>query len=187
MANQTERLRLKSGFAYRNYEETVSGQHAPETYAPGAKYVFITPTITTDTNAHTSGDLIGGKITLTGALRTGQSGILRGITIVDQDDQKPQCSIILLTGAATTTGTYTQNAAPTWTAADMGKIVARIPLVTADYVTVTTGTSIGQLNLSVPVYATTTADLHCLIVTTSTPTFTNATSKFRVTFAFEQR
>lgn len=188
MANQTERLRLKSGFAYRNYQERISGYHAPEVFAPGGDIVFITPTITTDTNAHTSGDLIGGKITLTNALRSGMSGLLRGITVVDQDDQKPQCNFVFLNNASTTTGTYTQNAAPSFTAADLGKVIARVPIVTADYVTLATGASVGQLNLSVPVVAYTgTTDLVVLIITTSTPTFTNATTKFRVTFAFEQR
>jgi hypothetical protein len=187
MADLTERLRLKTAFAYRTYKERVSGTHAPEVFAPGGDIIFVTPTITTDTNAHTSGDLIGGKITLTSALRSGMSGLLRGITIVDQDDQKPQCSILLLTGASTTTGTYTQNAAPTFTAADLGKVIARIPLITADYVTVATGASIGQLNLSVPVWASGSADLHCLIITTTAAQFTHATTKFRMTFAFEQR
>lgn len=96
---------------------------------------LISPTITVDTAAYTIGDCIGGKLTLTDAVRvSGGSGVLQTITIVDSSNIKPALEIIIFS-ANPTAATLTDGSAIAFST-DVSKVIQRIPVYTSDYTTV---------------------------------------------------
>jgi hypothetical protein len=87
----------------------------------------VTPTI--DTNAYSTGDVIGGKMVLTGA--AARNGIITNVTVWDDDGEKDQLDLFFFSG--TLTGTYTDNGAFAVNAADKAKLFAVISIATTDY------------------------------------------------------
>lgn len=138
---------------------------------------IITPTLTVDTNIYAALDIIGGKLTLTEAVRTEYgSGILQAITITDDDNEKAAFDILIFDSDLG--GTTTDNGAWTMGAGDLASCLGRITVAATDYVTMVTGSaavaSIRNIGLPVRVNEAS-RKLYALIIATGTPTYTAAT------------
>ena len=125
--------------------------------------------------AYSSGDCIGGLLTF--QVPPG-SFALQSVTVTDVDAQTPALSVIFF--ESTPAGTTTDNVALA-ISTDRLKILGVVAVAATDYVTVG-GVSIatvkpGAFTLQ-PTSGNTT--LYAAIGTTSTPTFTNTTTKFAV-------
>lgn len=131
--------------------------------------------------AYSSGDSIGGKITIANAARAaGRSTTLQNMTVLDRANQSP-AGTILIFNADPVNATITDNAAFVYSTDDL-KVVARIPVAASDYVTINSKSIAGLPNLGrvlgAPASGT---SLFAAFVTTSTPTFA-ATTDVQVTF-----
>lgn len=142
----------------------------------------VTPTITVSTTpAYSAGDSIGGKITLANAVRiSGGITLLQSIAILDRANQKPTGTILLF-NADPSAATITDNAAFVFSTDDL-KVVAAIPVITADYVTINSKAVAMLRNLGAEVKAAATT-LYAAFVVTSTPTFA-ATTDLQLAFGF---
>lgn len=95
----------------------------------------ITPSITVDTAAYAANDCIGGKITLTGAVRKkGGSVSLHSIRVRDSSNTKPALFIVLF-NSNPTAATLTDNAAAVFST-DETKVTQVITVYPTDYVSV---------------------------------------------------
>jgi hypothetical protein len=160
--------------AGENHIGQVSGHSAP---------VVVTPTVST-TPAYTSGDSIGGKITLSNAVRVSAgTGWLTSLQISDLSNQKPTGTILVFNADASTT--YTDNAAAALSNADAQKIVAQIPVSTGDYTTINNRAVANPMFNPKQVKAASGTTLYAIFVTTSTPTFASTTD-IQLTFGFAQ-
>lgn len=91
----------------------------------------VTVTLSTDTSAYASGDLLAdAQEVASAALVSGGAGELVSLMVLDEDDQGVAFDIYLVT-AATSWGT--ENAAPTITDAIAQTIVGHITVATGDY------------------------------------------------------
>jgi len=144
----------------------------------------VTPTITVDTNAFTSGDSIGGKITLTNAMEvSGGSAILDQITLIDRANQKPVCEIFIFESDPSA-ATITNNAAFVFSTDDT-LVIARIVLASGDWTTTNSKGVACVKNIGALVKAVGSKNLYAAIVTTSTPTFV-ATTDLKARFCFRR-
>ena len=148
----------------------------------GGDTAIIRPTVTISTTLYAAGDVVGGKITLTNAMRiTNGTGVLQSLTVVDTDDEKAPLTFIIF-GADITSPA--DNAAWTWNSADFSKVLGIVRVASTDYVSVG-GESVATITgIGLPVVATgSTAHLYAVAVTTGTPTY-GATTDFRPSFGF---
>lgn len=143
----------------------------------------VTPTVTVSTTpAYSVGDSIGGKITLTGAVRiSGGITLLQSIMITDRANQKPTGTIFIY-NANPTAATLTDNAAMVNSTDDL-KIVAQIQVASTDYVTVNSKAYATLRNLGAEIKVASGTTLYASFATTSTPTFA-ATTDLQVAFGF---
>lgn len=129
-------------------------------------------TMSTDTSAYTSGDLIADTQQYDGFFRvTNGTGIINTITVTEKDAQGAAIYIII---HRTSTSMGTENSAPNISDANLvAGIQHIIPVAASDYVTVS-GTKIATLkNLGLPVMAVSgTDDIYFSILnSTGTPTY----------------
>ena len=142
-------------------------------------YLTSTPTVSSGV-AYSSGDSVGGKVTLAGGgLLQGQMGLLNSLLLTDVSNQKAVLEILLF-DSDPTAGTYTDNAALALST-DLTKIVARIPVAAADYVTIDSKAVAHLSNLQRFVMpASGQTSLFMAVLTTGTPTYTSvAALQFR--------
>lgn len=133
----------------------------------GGETVVVTPTVTVSASPdYSSGDSIGGKITLTNAVRvSGGTGVLQSIVITDKANQSPEGTILIF-DADPSAATITDNAAFVFST-DVTKVIASVPVVTADYATINS-TSVATLsNLGRVVKAASGTSLYAAFVTTT--------------------
>lgn len=89
-------------------------------------------TLSLDTSAYASGDVLADTQVVTNAMRVADfGGVLKNLTLVDKDDQGAALDIYLLS-ANVVMGT--ENAAPSISDADSASILCRIPVGTSDYI-----------------------------------------------------
>jgi hypothetical protein len=142
----------------------------------GGNCAMVTPTITVSTTTYAIGDVVGGKITFTDAMRiVSGSGVLQDLFLFCRDGE-------LLTGTllvfnADPTASIADNAAWAWTAGDDTKCIAKIKVVAGDW-DVYGSDSIAHLkNLGIIVKANGVDNLYGYFITSGTPTFA-ATNDF---------
>lgn len=135
----------------------------------------ITPTLAVATLVYSSGNVVGGKLTLTNAMRvSGGTGILQSLLIIDNANQKAAFDILLF-NADPSAGTYTDRVAFTFNVTDRAKLVRRVSVAATDYVTVG-GVAIADISPGGKVLkAVATQNLFAIIVTTGTPTYAATT------------
>lgn len=144
---------------------------------------IITPTIVVDiSNAFTSGDSIGGKVTLTGVMDvTGGSAILDAIIMVDRANQKPVGKWYIFESDPVA-ATLTNNVAFVFSTDDI-KVIAVVDVASGDWHTTNSkGVAVKQ-NLGVTLRSVGTKNLYATYVTTGTPTF-SATTDWNAKFVF---
>lgn len=142
----------------------------------------VTPTHTVDTAAYSAGDTVGGIITIANAFRaSGKEAILQSIHILDRSNQKPTGNLLFF-NASPAAATTTDNAAFVYSTDDL-KEVARVPIVTADYVTINSKAVANLSNLGRQVYATTGTSLFVVFVTDGAPDFV-ASTDLQISYSF---
>lgn len=147
---------------------------------------LITVTLSLDTSAYASGDLLADAQEVAGvALTTGGEAELVSLLVVDEDDQKVAFDVYL-TSVNTTWGT--ENVAPAITDAAARSIQAIVPIAVADYKDLG-GAAVAQprvaQNIGVVCSCVGGTSLYVAVVNGSgTPTFT--ASGVRLVFGFRQ-
>jgi len=132
--------------------------------------LYVVPTITA--GAYSAGDVVGGEITLTNAMRTSSgTGVLIEVTIVDLANQKAPLDLLFFDSDPT--NGQADNAAYAWNAADQARFLAHIPIAAADYTTIASQAVCTLLTGGIPLAASGTANLYLIIVTSGTPTYTS--------------
>lgn len=150
----------------------------------GGNTVVITPTITVDTAAYAAGDSIGGKITLTDAMRvSGGTGVLSGITLIDRANQKPALEIFIF-DSNPAAATITDQAAFVFGTDDL-KVIAKIVVEAADWTTINSKATAELANLNRVVKASGSAHLYAAIVAGGAPDFV-ASTDLQLRFKFFQ-
>jgi hypothetical protein len=131
------------------------------------RVVDVTPDITKD-SAYTAGDVVGGLLDFDVA-SSGGAGWTLGLLIIDEDKQEPAGTLYLFDTAPT----EIDDADPftALTAADIKKIIAKIPVEATDWETLNNGSHF-ESKLVKGYYAGT-GYLYGMFVTTDTPTFTD--------------
>lgn len=152
--------------------------HVGET---GGKTVVASVTLSTDTSAYASGDLIADTQQIDAFFRkVDGTGIINSINIIDEDAQGVALYIIFM---STTTSLGTENSAPNISDANLtAGFQGIVSVATSDYVTVS-GTKIATIrNIGLPVKAVSgTDDLYIAVLNaTGTPTFTAAGLEMRI-------
>lgn len=135
--------------------------------------ITINPTVSTSP-AYTAGDAVGGKETLTSAVRVSGGYVeLDSIEVIDRSNQKPALTILFF-DSDPSAATITDNAAFVFST-DISKLVAQVLIAQADY---TTTNSIGVACIGAikkVIKASGSANLFAAVVTTGTPTFAGTT------------
>lgn len=159
-----------------NIDMAASENHIGEV---GGSSVQIAPTVTVDTSAYAAGDCIGGKLTLTNAMRvSGGTGILQSLFVLDVSGQKPALEILIF-NADPTASTLTDQSGISIHANDKPKIIRRLSIATSDYITVgPAGNYIYIADLSPGsrmLQAVGSANLYAVIVAVAAPDFVAST------------
>ena len=145
--------------------------------------LVITPTIAVSASPdYSSGDSMGGKITLTNVARvTGGLSKLQTITVIDRANQKP-AGTLLFFGADPAAATITDNAAFA-ISTDVLKVVASHAIAAADYVTIDSIAFLCYGNINKLVQPVATSLYAAFVVTTASNMA--ATTDLQIAFGFE--
>jgi hypothetical protein len=137
-----------------------------------SKTVVKDVTLTLDTSAYASGDVIAATQQVNAALRiTDGTGMLSSIEIIDKDDQGAAFTIYILSADV---AVGTENAAPSITDGDAASILGHVDVATGDYKDLGGVKVACKTALNIPVVAVSgTDDLYVAVVnSTGTPTYT---------------
>ncbi len=138
--------------------------------------------IGTTATTYASGDLIGGKLTLTDAcLEVGSEATLVSVTIGDLDKQNQPLDVVIFNSDPSGT-TFTDDSALDVADADLPKICGSVSVVATDYAdfadsSVATKTTIGLICEAVG-----SDDLYACIVSRGTGTYTESALNIKLTF-----
>jgi hypothetical protein len=151
----------------------------------GGKTTSIKDTTAVSTSpAYTSGDAVGAKRTLANAVTVaGGTAILESIMILDRANQKSDLEILIF-DSDPSGATITDNAAFVYSTDDL-KVIARIPVSAADYVTLNSKAVACLKGLGVVLKANGGTSLYAAVVAVGTPTFA-ATTDLQVIFGLLQ-
>lgn len=137
--------------------------------------ITVSPTVTIDTAAYTAGDLLGGKLTLTDAVRVvGSSGIVQSIVLIDQDNEKREIDVVFFDSDPSGT-TFTNNAALDVADADMAKIVGTVKITSADYISFADNAVATRSAIGLAFKTDGSRDLYAALVVREAPTYTATT------------
>lgn len=139
--------------------------------------ITVTPAIAAA--AFAANDVVGGKLTLAGAVRVaGGKGKITGLKLVDASKQNADLLVFIF--GADLAGAYADNDAEAVTAADWLKWIGTIKILSTDYEEMANA-SLVDLGFELDVKAAAGTILYALIVTTGTPTY--AENALQLTFA----
>jgi len=152
-------------------KETLVKQVAGEAHIGEIGYwsdlIVVTPAIAAA--AFAANDVVGGKLTLAGAVRmVGGKGKITGIKIVDTSKQNANLLVFLF--GADLAGIYADNSVEAVTAADWLKWIGTIKILATDYEQMANA-SLVDLGFEIDVKVAAGTTLYGLIVTTDTPTY----------------
>jgi hypothetical protein len=147
----------------------------------GSKSAVVAVTLSTDTAAYASGDLIADTQQIDAFFRKADgTGIINSINIIDEDAQGVALYIIFM---STSTSLGTENSAPNISDANLtAGFQGIVSVATTDYVTIS-GAKVATIrNIGLPVKAVSgTDDLYIAVLNaTGTPTFTAAGLEMRI-------
>ena len=130
----------------------------------------ITPTIST--SIYADGDVVGGLLDLRILCGGGGGGTIRQVRLVDDDSEGVALYLYLFDGKPTTIADQAAFAAAI-TVADLKKMIGRISIAAADYLTINTNDVVWKDDINLPHG---TGELWGYLVTNgSTPTYTAVT------------
>ena len=140
----------------------------------GYTSVIKDTTAVSTTPAYTAGDAVGGKRTITNALRTsGGSGILESVQILDRANQKAAMELFIF-DSDPSAATITDNAAFVFSTDDL-KVLAHVTIAATDYVSINSKAVATIKGLGVALKGNATSTLYAALVTTGTPTYAATT------------
>jgi len=141
----------------------------------------ITPAITTTSTQYSANDVVGGELTLSGAVRAnGGAAILQSLLVIDRANQKAPLTILIFD--ADPAGTYTDNAACPALGSDAPKLKRKINVAASDYETVG-GVAIADIAaISKVVKSAATTNLWAVAITTGTPTYGANSTDLSISF-----
>lgn len=141
------------------------------TMAQGAWTNLVTVTPTVGAALFAANDVVGGKLTIAGAVRlpAGASN-LQTLSLVDAAKQNAALKIFIFNSALA--GSYADNAAEAVTAADWLKCIGFLTVAAGEYQTMANASVVSQTGIAMPVKLASGSSLYALIVTTGTPTYT---------------
>lgn len=147
----------------------------------GGKTAVVAVTLSTDTSAYASGDLIADTQQIDAFFRKADgTGVINSINIIDEDNQGVALYVIFM---STSTSLGSENSAPNISDANLTAGFQGIVSVgTADYVTIS-GAKVATIkNIGLPVKAVSgTDDIYIAVLNaTGTPTFTAAGLEMRI-------
>jgi hypothetical protein len=151
----------------------------------GSHSSVIRPTITISTSPYAAGDVIGGKLTLTNAMRVSSgTGWLNSISIVDTDNEKAEITFLFFNADFTSPA---DNAAWSWNSADFGKVLGHVVMggTDAPYLTIGGEAVCTRTGIGLALAANGTANIYTVGVLTAAPTY-GATTDLRVAFGIIQ-
>lgn len=148
------------------------------------KLVSVQPVFAVNTAVYAAGDVVGGEIALTNAMRVASgTGMLHSLTLVDTGNVKPEFKILLFN--SNPGGTYADQSPPTL-GTDAAKVIGEISVATADWTTYDAAVDFAVANLDgigKLVAASGSRDLYAVFIAVGTPLFT-ATNQITPTFWF---
>lgn len=133
-----------------------------------------------DTGAYTSGDNIGGLLTLSNATRSGGGGpgqgggLIQVVRLVDQDNEKREIDIVFFDENPTGT-TITNNVALDIADADMAKVIGHVTILATDYVSYADNAIATRTGLGLAFSLASGTTLYAAMVIRDTPTYTATT------------
>ncbi len=144
------------------------------------------PTVSNGT-AYVAGDVIGAKITLSGAIRgTGYTALLSSIVAKAEDTVTASAIDVLIFDADPTGSTFTDNAALAVVDGDLAKLIGAVTLDKAVTVNASGNSTLVQAtNINLPVKGDDTNKLYVVLVARAAITF-NATDALTLSFGFMQ-
>lgn len=138
------------------------------------KTVTSTPTITSGA-AYSSGNLVGGKGTLSNSVRPGiLSGMISSVTIMDKSTQNADMDVIFFNADPSGT-TYTDRAAYAPTDADMQKVICRVQVRDKDTFSANGQAYAQNVNCPFNLASNSANILYYVFVVRGTPTYTSTT------------
>jgi hypothetical protein len=145
--------------------------------------VSVTPTITAGSYAANAG--VGGKMTLTNALRAASTGgTWQSLLVTDKNNAKAQFNVLMF-NYDPTSGSYTDRSAIIL-GSDLSKVIRNVTVSTADYQTVSGSIAVADINVMQTVMAgSSNGTLYATVMTTGTPTYAS-TSDLTFQFGFQQ-
>lgn len=147
----------------------------------GGKTSVFSVTLSTDTAAYASGDLIADTQQMDAFFRvTNGTGVINAITIIDEDNQGAAFYILFM---STSTSLGTENSAPNISDANLtAGLQGIVSVATTDYITISGTKSACIKNIGLPVKAVSgTDDLYIAVLnSTGTPTYTAAGLEMRI-------
>lgn len=150
----------------------------------GGHTVVIKPTITVTAGAYSAGDVIGGEIALTSAMRgSGGSGVLTDFILTTADGETPELHVLIFD--SNPASNVADNGAFSWGSGDWGRLIGDVHIAAADWYTLGADGVCHKQGVNMGVKASGSADLYCYIVAVGTPTF-GATSDLTAAFKFLQ-
>lgn len=103
------------------------------------RLISVTPTVST--TAYAANDVVGTRMAVG---QFNDPAKLTSVTIIDRSAQAAAGELILF-GKSPAASTITDNSAPTLAAADVGEIIARVPVAAADYAAAINGVRVANL------------------------------------------
>lgn len=141
-----------------------------------ADLITVTPAIAAD--AFAANDVVGGKLTLAGAVRVAAGkGKITGLKLVDKSKQNANLLVFIF--GADLAGSYADNSVEAVTAADWLKWIGTIKILSTDYEQMANA-SLVDLGFELDIKAAAGTTIYGLIVTTGTPTY--AENALQLTF-----
>ncbi len=170
----TRTLRVMIDSASQNANgQTTAANSAPVVLSDYGKTALKSVTLSTDTVAYASGDLIADTQQIDAALRVSDGkGVLQSITIIDEDNQGVALYILIM---RTSTSLGTENSVPNISDANLtAGLIGIVPVATTDYITLSGAKVACIKNIGLPIQAVTgTDDIYIAVLNaTGTPTYT---------------
>ena len=138
------------------------------------KTIVSTSTPVCDTGIYASGDLIGGKLTLSNVLEmSGGGGVIHSVVVADKAKQNSALDIVIFDSDPSAT-TFTDQSALTIADADLLKIVGIIPIAATDYRSFADNSCADLKSVGLIVKGSATSTLYACVVSRGTPTYASA-------------
>lgn len=142
-----------------------------------ARVVWLSVTPTVDTSAYAAGDLIGGKLSVDlSFFRDHELLALKGLVLADKAKQSAALDVLFF-GADPSATTFTDNAAFDPADADLAKVIAALPLASADYLAFSDSSLVVATGIEIPLAldaADASLSLYVALISRGAPTYASA-------------